>query len=91
LIGSGFFYPGQNSWRIFETTRGIAVNQPIMDNQTLCQQITRPVINISVINRSKITVKQHINSWVKDYNLKDNHIDGFTFTWSINRSGGWQG
>jgi len=39
----------------------IAVNQQIMYNQTLCQQITRPINNISIKNRSRITIKPCIN------------------------------
>ena len=42
-----FLRDRQNSGRFFETTRYIAANQQIMDNQILCQQITRPIDNIS--------------------------------------------
>ena len=43
----------------------------IMDNQTLCQQITQTINNVSITNCSKITVNQHINPSARNYNLKE--------------------
>jgi len=42
-----------------------------MDNQTLCQQITQTINNVSITNCSKITVNQHINPSARNYNLKE--------------------
>jgi len=55
LIGNRFFNPRQIRGGSLKPPGVFAVNQPIMDNQTLCQQITRPINNILNIIAVRLT------------------------------------